>query len=60
MKKAIEYTIVGTVGVALSVMLCNYLSKDKEGYSEITSEKRNKLMFYWALPAFAYLMWREY
>ena len=60
MKKAIEYTLIGTVGVALSVMLCNYMNKDKEDYVEISSGKTTKLMLCWAIPAFAYLWWREY
>tara|TARA_R110000744_G_C19106817_1_gene534239 strand:- start:151 stop:333 length:183 start_codon:yes stop_codon:yes gene_type:complete len=60
MKKAIEYTLIGTAGVALSVTLCNYLSKDKEDYVEIDRSKTMKLMLYWGVPAFIYLMWREY
>jgi len=41
-------------------MLCNYMNKDKEDYVEISSGKTTKLMLYWAIPAFAYLWWREY
>jgi len=60
MMKAIEYTGLGAIGIALSVALCNRLNKDKEGYVEIDRDKTMKLILYWSVPAFLYLWWREY